>query len=211
MEFTGEFETHLTVSLSDLDTLKRLRRWTDQRGLKCIHIILDRGERVSQPMLTWHGRGTLSAELARASGVSEGLASHGFTVNRIKIEAAPTNQDVPGTCAEALVQPRERYFEHHVKLLLSPHADHSAITEAVDQHGARLSRNALCERTDGWQERFVTQRVRRVGRSEARRRLDALLEVIAHLEHPVLDIEEEFVVYDSNASVDAGWIADEEA
>ena len=36
---------------------------------------------------------------------------------RVKVEADPSNDEVPLTDAEALLRPSGNYFEHHVKLL----------------------------------------------------------------------------------------------
>src|SRR5690349_9573198 len=95
MEFTGDFETHITVGLPEADDLKALQQWSVIHGLKCLHIVLDRGHTVSQPMLTRRGRGGLSRELGMASKLSVSLNAEGFQVTRIKIEAAPWNQDIP--------------------------------------------------------------------------------------------------------------------
>jgi hypothetical protein len=207
-EVSGELETHISVGVRRPEEIEALRSWGGRHGLKCLHIVLDRGASVSQPMLTRRGRGSLAGELALASELSRSLAAEGFTVARVKIEAAPWSQGVPRSEAEARAQPPDRYFEHHVKLLLEADADVSPLARIAEGHGAHLSRNALRVREDGRRERFVTQRCRLVGREEAKRRLDALLTALAPLGYPVLEVEEEFVVYDSNLEVDAGWIAE---
>lgn len=204
--FRGEFETHITVRLDGSRDIEALRRWGGEHGVKCLHIVLDRGVSASQPMLTRWGRGDLAGELQTASVLGRSLDAEGFPVTRVKIEAAPGNPGVPQSEAEARGHPSERYFEHHVKLLLEDGADVSPLVEIAERHGAHLSRNALRVRDDGRHERFVTQRCRPVGRAEARRRLDALLDALAPLGHPILETEEEFVVYDSNLAVDEGWI-----
>lgn len=208
--FTGEFETHITVSLSDDSGMTRLRQWAADHGFKCLHIVLDRGASASQPMLTRHGRGSLPSELATANAARQALIDDGFPVTRIKIEAAPWNDGVPQTAPDAAAHPPERYFEHHVKILLDPGADTEALARIAQQHTAHLSRNTLKQRDDNRAERFVTQRCYSVGRSEARPRLDALLGAIAPLGYPALEVEEEYVVYDSNLALDAGWIDSKE-
>src|SRR5579871_6604612 len=162
MEYTGEFETHLTVCLAAADEIDSLRQWSANHGLKCLHIVLDRGVTISQPMLTRRGQGDLSDELERALSLGQTLNAEGFRVTRIKIEAAVWNQDVPQSRAEAERHPATRYFEHHVKLLLDGYADSLTLAGIADQHSAHLSRNALQVRGDGRFERFVTQRCRSV-------------------------------------------------
>ena len=206
MEFTGEFETHITVGLKDSNQFEALQAWGIARGLKFIHIVLDRGIHVSQLMLTRHGKGGLTDQLKIASDSSKSLNAEGLSVARIKIEAAPWNQDVPQSNAEAVNHPGDRYFEHHIKLLLEPSANIVTLRELAEAHSAHLSRNVLRIRNDDYRERFVTQRCLAVGRVEARQQLQNLLNAIAPLGYLVLEVEEEFVVYDSNLKIDAGWI-----
>ncbi len=206
MEFTGEFETHITVGLKDSNQFEALQAWGIARGLKFIHIVLDRGIHVSQLMLTRHGKGGLTDQLKIASDSSKSLNAEGFSVARIKIEAAPWNQDVPQSNAEAVNHPGDRYFEHHIKLLLEPSANIVTLRERATAHSAHLSRNVLRIRNDDYRERFVTQRCLAVGRVEARQQLQNLLNAIAPLGYLVIEVEEEFVVYDSNLKIDAGWI-----
>jgi len=206
MEFTGEFETHLTVCPDGSERIDTLRQWGLDQGLKCVHIVLDRGETASQPMLTRRGKGTLSSELITSAQLRQALRREGFMVTRVKIEVPPWSQDVPQSRLDAPQHPSDRYFEHHLKLLLDPDADTAPLSALAEQYAARLSRNALKQREDGYQERFITQRCWSVGRVEARLRLDALVSALMPLGYPLLDIEEEFVVYDSNLAVDAGWL-----
>jgi len=204
-----EFETHLTVRPGGAADLPSLLAWAQAHGLKCTHIVLERGASASQPMLTKRGQGSLAEERAAATEIARALAEAGFPVTRIKIEVPPWATAVPLSAAEAQMQPPGRYFEHHLKLLLAPEAITAALTEIILPHGAHLSRNAMKQREDGYQERFVTQRCTGVGRAEAHAALEALLRGLAPLGYPILDIEEEFVVYDSNLALDAGWIQSE--
>jgi hypothetical protein len=202
MEPRGEFETHITVRMGDATAIGPLRQWGEQHGWGCVHILLARGDCASQPMLTQRARGTLASVRAAAETCARALEAAGFAVTRIKIEVAAD---------AAIPSPEEpdRYFEHHVKLLLSPDAELQALAAIAERHGAHLSRNALRSRPDSFQERFVTQRCYSRGRREARSRLETLLAELTPLGHPVLDVEEEYTVYDSNIAVDAGWIRTE--
>lgn len=209
MDFQGDFESHVTVRLAGGEDTRALRDWAAARGLKFTHIVLARGSTASQPMLTRHGRGRLADERARAEALAGEIGATGFVVTRIKIEAAPSAEGVPQSNEEGARAAADQYFEHHVKLLLQPGVDLPALAALAESYAAHLSRNALRSRADGREERFVTQRCRGVGRPTARRHLDALLSALAAGAYEVLEVEEEFVVYDSDLSVDAGWIAAE--
>ncbi len=206
MEFTGEFETHITVCLHHLDDLSRLHQWCVDRGLKYLHILLDRGLTVSQPMLTRRGRGSLTHQLAIATALCQTLNSEGFPAVRIKMEVSSTHSSVPKSTAEAQQQHPNRYFEHHIKVLLDPSTEITSLVELAEQQSAHLSRNILQIRHDHYHERFITQRCIGVGQDTAQQRLQKLLAAIAALGYVAIAVEPEFVVYDSNFDLDKGWI-----
>jgi hypothetical protein len=209
MECTGEFETHITVSFdNNLAEIDRLQQWCIDRDLQFLHILLDRGQTSSQPMLTRRGRGNFNDELNIANHLAQILTTEDFSVVRIKIEAAPWNQGVPQSDVEALAHPAHRYFEHHVKLSIESTADLLPLRELAIGHSAHLSRNALQTRNDSSQERFITQRCMNMGRSKAKKQLQILVDAIESLGYNPIAIASEFVVYDSNLALDRGWIHD---
>ena len=196
--FDGDFEIHLTV-LAD----PRLAGFAAAQGLKYTRIVLDRGATPDQPMLTLRVRGRFAVVAAEAHGWETRLAGDGFTVVRVKVEASPLNVGVPHLDAQAAP---DRYFEHHVKLVV----DNAGIDLARRislRHSAHVSRNARRGDPDGRHERFVTQRCHGCGLPEARRRLDALLADLTAAGLTIVEVEQEYVVLDSNPAVDAGWIA----
>ncbi|MEU3555766.1 hypothetical protein [Streptomyces fragilis] len=198
----SSYEAHLTVRCADGAALDRLRRWSAARGLKLTHVVLARGRTPSQPMLTLRDASSYAAQLFRARAVGAELEADGFAVARVKIESDPLAPEVPrGPCDDG------RHFEHHVKLRLDAAADLTALAARVAPHGAHLSWNARRVTGPGHHERFITQRCRGVDARGARQALDALLGVLSGEE--VLDVEREFVLYDSDASVDAGWLDEE--
>ncbi|MBB5774994.1 hypothetical protein [Nonomuraea jabiensis] len=201
LEFAGAFDIHVTVAAST--ALERLAPWAARNGGKLTHIVLARGEVPSQPMLTFTGRGTLTGQRAAAAISVNRLRDEGFDVVRVKIEAAPWNDDVPAT-TEAAAALGACYFEHHAKVTVRD--DPAALATIAGRHSAHVSQNARRLRGDGSHERFVTQRCRNVGLPEASRRFDALLEELRSVGFAVLEAEQEFVVHDDNPGIDNGWI-----
>ncbi|MFE6283617.1 hypothetical protein [Streptomyces sp. NPDC057877] len=193
------YETHVTVRCAHADEAERLRRWAASAGLKLTHIVLARGRMPDQPMLTLSGSASYAAGSARAREVTARLRADGFLPVRVKIESTPWAPEVPREpCDDG------RYFEHHVKLLLPADADLDALAALVVPHGAHVSWNARRVRGDGWHERFVTQRCRGVDAKGAGRRLERLLADLS--ERRLLGFEREFVLHDSDVSVDDGWL-----
>jgi hypothetical protein len=204
-DYAGDFEVHVTVRPPDLAALERFRAWCQQHDCKCIRIVLARGDHVEQPMATWRrGVTTLPAVLAHARDRIGELERASIPVVRLKIEAAPDNDGVPQN--DTAEQDAANYFEHHVKLLRDPAASREALLQACMEFGARLSRNAWHENPQGLQERFVTVRHYCIGRVAAEERLQRLLAALTELGEKVIEVESEYVVFDSNVQLDAGWL-----
>ncbi|RMI45988.1 hypothetical protein EBO15_08565 [Actinomadura harenae] len=201
---TGDFEIHLTVAEPDA---QRAREAAAARGLKLTLIELARGRTPVQPMLSLRRSGARDEVLAAAGRAAADLRGDGLRVVRVKVEAAPWNDGVPRTDAEG--DALGSYFEHHVKLLLTPDADLAALADAATAHGAHVSRNARRVRPDGRPERFVTQRCHRVGAPAAAARLDALVTDLRAAGHTIVEVEREYVVHDDTPSLDDGWITEE--
>ncbi|KUL68670.1 MULTISPECIES: hypothetical protein [unclassified Streptomyces] len=192
------YETHVTVRCADAAEAGRLRRWSAAAGLKLTCIELARGRVPSQPMLTLTGAPSRAAAAAGAEEMAARLRAGGFSPVRVKIESAPWAPEVPvGPCGGG------QYFEHHVRLRLPADTDLGALAARVVPHGAHLSWNA--RRVVGaLHERFATQRCHGADAAGAGRALEALLSELAGFD--VVDVEREFVLYDSDLSVDDGWI-----
>jgi uncharacterized protein (TIGR02996 family) len=206
-DYRGQFEVHLTARADGPAAVERFAGWCRDRGFKCVRIVLSRGDCVEQPMATWRLAGTaLPVVLAEAERYAADAAACGFTVTRVKIEAGPHNGEVPATDADAADHPPGCYFESHVKLRLPAAAPLDALLAVCGRHAAHLSRNAFRDGGE-WQERFVTQRAYQSGWQMAEGRLEHLLaDLEDHLGETVVDRESEFCVYDSNLSLDAGWL-----
>ncbi|TCB90757.1 hypothetical protein E0H26_26570 [Micromonospora zingiberis] len=202
--FRGDFDIHLTVAATGAGH-RHLAEVGTRLAMKFTEIALARGAQPTQPMFTLTGHGDLAGQRVRAAERAEALRAEGLRVLRTKIEAAPWNADLPADDEAARREPAGRYFEHHVKLLLDAE-DLVGLAEAVEPYGAHLSRNARRHRPDGRHERFVTQRCHRVGQPTARTWLARLRAVLDGRGHPVLGVEEEYVVHDDNVGLDDGWL-----
>lgn len=232
----GEFEAHVTVRCDGGDAQAgRLERWAVARGWKFTHIVLARGRVPSQPMLTLGGCGPYEEQVRICDAAADGLRAAGFAPVRMKIEVPPWDPVVPRSDEEARAWGArggagatggtpQRYFEHHVKVLLDagpgtaspgqrgPDARRlAALTAAAVAHDAHLSWNARRTAGPGGREqRFVTQRCHGVGLPTARARLAALRRAVADLGVDIAEVEQEFVVHDSDIAVDEGWITVDE-
>jgi hypothetical protein len=206
-DYRGAFEVHLTVSAPEAGARERFRQWCAGRESKYVWIVLARGAHADQPMATWRrGRTALPAVLADANRRAAELDALGLDVTRVKIEAAPFNEELPTRDADTLDHPRENYFEHHVKLLRAASAPREGLLRMCDTFGAHLSRNAFRDSAGGREERFVTLRSYGVGSRCSVQQFRQLLAALRESGEHVLDAESEYCVYDSAVELDAGWL-----
>jgi len=203
--YRGAFQTHVTLDV-DQSRFPDVAAFASSHALKFTHIVLPRGQYLSQPMLTRRGTGTMTSELEIVAEMVDQLVSGGFSVCRVKLEASPQNEDIPQHEHEI---ERNRYFESHIKILIPAEADLAAVIGVAQRHHAHASRNAFRIRPDGLEERFVTQRYVYGGYLHCQRALGALTDGLRPLGHPIIKCETEYVVYDSNRVLDDGWIAEE--
>ncbi len=207
-EYPGHFEVHLTARAGGADAAERFAGWCRGRGLKCVRIVLARGEAADQPMATWRRSSTtLSAVVAEAHRLAGEAAASGHGVVRVKVEADPHNVDVPSEDAEAAGHDERNYFECHVKIRRAPDAPREALLGVCERNGAHLSRNAFRD-GGGVEERFVTQRGYACGLLTAAARLGALMADLDGVGEEVVEHETEYCVYDTNLRLDDGWLPD---
>ncbi|PQO43220.1 hypothetical protein [Blastopirellula marina] len=198
-------ETHLTLAPASEESLPRAAQWAAAQGLKWTHILLAEGRHPSQPMVTFWRSGTLGEQLDQAAAIAASLRELDLLAVRVKVECASADA---ARYFENSLQLAEHpgYFEHHVKLQLAADAELPALAELARTHDARLSANARRQLAAGAVERFVTQRAYDAGRAEAAERLAQLIDSLQAAAYPILEVEEEYVLYDSDLQLDAGWL-----
>lgn len=202
----GAYEAHVTVRAAPGEAV-RFREACDALDVKCVLIELPEGAQAAQPMTASVHRGVLREVQDEVHALARSLVGQGFEVVRTKIEALPRNADWPERDEDAAARPAG-YFEYHVKLAL-PAGNEDALArvrEACEPLGARLSRNASARRREGEEDRFVTMRVPNLGRERAEARFAALLSALSPLPFRVRARIREYTVYDSDVSVDRGWL-----
>lgn len=204
LQFAGLFETHITITLGEKST-EEFVDTCNLLGVKPVFIQLPSGKVPSQPMTAVDTKGTLDSVKAEAYGVVKSLEAAGFPCIRVKIEAAPFNEDLPKTSAESEALPSTMYFEYHVKTLLDAGMQTEALAVAK-AHNAHLSLNAFKTRPDGLLEKFFTKRMYGIGLAEAKVQAQELSNAIngtgtlKELKNVL-----EYCVFDTDSSIDEDW------
>eukprot|EP01130_Rhizamoeba_saxonica_P003797 TRINITY_DN1574_c0_g1_i4.p1 TRINITY_DN1574_c0_g1~~TRINITY_DN1574_c0_g1_i4.p1 ORF type:complete len:242 (+),score=47.92 TRINITY_DN1574_c0_g1_i4:482-1207(+) len=213
-DYKGMFEIHVTVQLDEqCNQYQKKQRIEDfqevciNNNLKCIMIELSNGEYPSQLMTSSYHHGIMGNVHIIAFEIAQLLAQHNFRITRTKIEAMFSNKDVPIDDEDSLKRSPENYFEFHYKTKLPIDSDLSDLVELCDHHDGHLSRNALkVDEIEGYQTRFVTQRMYYTGKETARARFEKCKKGIESAGFEVLSNMREYSVYDSNVNLDLGWI-----
>lgn len=194
---TKQFETHLTLAASHSECIASARVWANESGLKWTEIELSQGNHPLQPMITFWGSESLKAQHAQANQIEQRLKSLGVRVVRVKTEI--------GVSSSLFAEPGQ-YFESHVKLHLESPRDWSALRHVTgSSNKAHISRNARRVRDDGSEERFLTLRSYDCDGTAAATNEHRLLDSVRENGLTVLEVESEFVLFDSNLSLDDGW------
>lgn len=200
-----KLETHITLDVSCPTSIQQAGRWAAEQGLKWTHIVLPEGEHPSQPMLTFWQSGTLEGQLERARLITEAMRMLEVAVVRVKVECESEDAGRFFDDSQQLAE-HPGYFEHHVKLRLANATKLDALEQLVRRYEARLSANARRQLADGFVERFVTQRAYASDQVEAAGRFASLRDAMEAVGYPILEVENEYVLYDSNLRLDAGWL-----
>ncbi|MBU6954995.1 hypothetical protein [Hahella sp. HN01] len=201
--FPGKYEIHITVVTRDQVALQRFVDFCAVKEAKAIVIQLSSGEHCTQPMLCKRLSGAPEKVWEQIQELCDGMASEGFSVERLKIEAAISNANIPQHDEAATQFPEYCYFEHHLKLRLPADYDLTVLRAKVRAYRGRLSSNAFW-RDEEHREQFVTQRIRG-GLGKAGEVLEALRTFLADNGVEIVKDIREFNIYDSNIGLDAGW------
>jgi hypothetical protein len=209
--YAGLFEAHITVANLSPSESKRFTETCNQLNIKAIQIELSRGDVPIQPMTCSTHKGNFTTVLKEVTELARHLKQAGFEVTRQKMEAAPFNQGIPMTAADAQNHPVDNYFEHHLKILFETESNLAEIQRVCMAHGAHLSRNAFENRANHSKTYFITLRCYSMGLEEATIRFNALKHAITHLKINILKNITEYCVYDDRLNLDANWLTEENA
>jgi hypothetical protein len=204
LQRTDAFEVHVTIHPLDHRERALFIDICRQHGWKAVVIELGTNVPV-QPMTCSRIAGGLDDAHAHALHVQQVLAREGFTITRVKIEAAPWNHITPVENPTPEQQHPHAYFEYHAKLLLAIADERSTLTEVCAQFHAHLSRNIFKQRADGMCERFVTKRSSKHGLRSFEQSTQQIAAALQAAGYPILSSVIEYCVYDSNTTLDSGW------
>lgn len=207
----GLFETHITVDTTDV---KSFKAFCATQNLKTIFIELSNGKFAAQPMTATDMWGTFEEVKKAAYNTVRLFKENGFECMRVKIELAPIykgyiHPDVPKTQEDLYLLNGDKYWEYHVKVLISNNQDYW-INEVAEENDAHLSKNAFKIREDGLKEKFLTIRMYSSTMNEAQDLVSKLKGHLLFRNIEILSDVLEYCVYDTNPHIDEDWFEENE-
>lgn len=203
------FEAHLTVSPASaggrVAWAGRFGEACGGLGLKPLLIEAPGAAAPLQPMASAFLHGSLLAAKERLAALAEALGQRGFPPTRLKLEAVGRQNPYLPERASDLEWGPARYFEFHVKARLADAAEVARLGALCVRQGAHLSRNPRRSTPGGATERFVTLRLRELGKREAAARHATLCRALTEAGFRISPGAIEFAVLDTRVELDAGW------
>lgn len=216
-KYKGVFEAHITIENLDKKQTDSFIDLSKKLNFKPIQIGLDKGDHQIQSMTCSKHKGeflevyqqvlNLAAELEDNNFIKIfGFKTSHFKPNRIKIEAAPFNEDIPQTNKEAQLHPTTNYFEHHILLLLHEQRSLTSLYKVCKQYNAHLSVNAFSKAPDNYYHKFVTVRNYFMGKDESECLFNQLKQALLDINIKIKNSVTEYCIFDSNVALDNNWL-----
>lgn len=188
------FEIHITVELPNSADVNTFTQICSEVGGKSLLIELAKGENPQQLMMS---KCVFKENLEKVLEICKDdcaiFALKGFFPNRVKIEVDFNFADLFPE------KSRRKYFEWHGKIELE---FYEKLLEICRKHTAHISKNSL-KGESGF--RFITLR-ENGEKSIFENRVFSLIEDLQKYGWEIVKQESEFCVFDSNISLDKGWL-----
>lgn len=190
-------ELHLTSSPLPDQAIPAFEEFCTSIQAKPIVIVLPQGQQQQQPMISKVVTCATKVELRKElEDLKQVFKEQGYAITRVKLEVPPWER---AAAVEWVEQGEQQYFEWHGKILVEQE-EHVGVV--VQNYGARLSKNVLKKDP---QAKFIT--LREYGSEEAiQRNIAAVKAQLAALGVVLLKEELEYCIFDSNTTLDKGWI-----
>lgn len=217
--FKGTFEIHIFVEPLDApqEILDKFREVCNANKMKALFLVLDFKHvgPVGVPQSSRYVTGTMEDARRVCREDVEVLTKGGFKVIREKIEAvAGITQGVPETKDDDVAVSPDHYFEYHIQVQHKGQAT-LAFTKEEDERLREISR-VLEQKLDlcvpvSWNsmkesQRFLNTRTYGLGKAESYPLVESVVKALEEEGLQTIKVIREFIVSDSNKSLDNGWL-----
>lgn len=189
------FEFHHTVVITNPEEIAKFKVVSQELGIKPILVETTSG--VTDLMTSARMLGTITDANKYLKELSGLLSNAGFSVIREKIETVPWYSDKD--CVED-----STYYECHYQIPVDKDTDYEKLASVCKDNNAHLSQN-LFKKLENGGVQMVTIR-NYSSRSEFQKSSTKLLHELSQFSNKI-NMEQEFVVLDTNLSHDNLWIS----
>lgn len=218
-DIRGIFEIHITVG-TEGDSLHRLWKYCSVRPtIKIVLAVADEGRVKNQYMISKYKSGTTAQMISTARLMASQLKSAGLTILRVKVEAMADNDGVPRSDADmdrylSVTDKMENpnpYFEFHTKIVVGKDHVYRDLQQTLSEFQSTCGHRRVFANVSinlcGSKVPLMTLRIYDMGRDRAYAIKDRLFEFVKSRGFRMDGkTQYEFSVYDSNESIDEGWL-----
>lgn len=197
------FELHLTVS--DVDDKENFRSVCASAGVKPIFLELETATKEIPDVMTSSKHiGNNQSVMEEMERIALILKGNDYTITRKKVETVPWHSMAPQ--ASGTTMPKDCYFETHIGLAIT-HDELGKLRDLTGANGVHLSRNAFKKLDAATHVRMCTLRSYTQNREEFNQQRDLFIDLLKANDFNILDIINEFAIYDTNTRHDSAWLA----
>jgi len=210
-EFPVPFEIHITVDMGQCtaDNVELFKSTCMGLRVKPIVLDLQTGSMLKDVMtssvIVTDNKGAYE-EMKR---ISNGLTAAGFSVVREKIETVPWHPAAPSEETAIKAMPKDCYFECHFNIHVETDAHKEEVHRIAEMFDAHLSRNAFKITQSGYNQ-MMTHRVYDGTREDFAREVKMIAQEIEDSDLTLEKVIQEFSIYDTKVSHDAGWLLEKQ-
>jgi hypothetical protein len=203
MKNNNIYESHITIdNITNIDFFKFV---CGKLKLKPILIELPT-YKVSYQLMTskYHNNNNLEKLKIELLDTVNKLREYDFIPIRLKIEASLNNYTVP--ILKEDIKNIDDYFEFHFKVLINNPLELDKLKISCKENQLYISSNAFKSLDNNKHERFITLRVFNTIKSKALEKYNDTFKILKREDFKILNVEKEYVVYDTNINLDNRWI-----
>jgi hypothetical protein len=189
----GTFTVHMTVDNNNIEHLCKRNQFKSS----FIHL-----ENCKQLMTTSYHVGTYPNIIQQMKTLSTDL-----NIIRLKIKIAGSNNGVPENDIGKVLfwDKKTNYFEFHYTILVKSRREFRKLKSLCESQTIYLSHNEFKKTSIDEMHYILTMRLFNVGRINAFKQNDYIIQHLTNNQFLPLKMESHFVVYDSNIDLDNGW------
>lgn len=192
-----EYEIHITVADFKKEKKQQFIDFCLSEKVKPVIIILDQGNYIVQPMMTWDiYKENFEDAMTAMNGLVKKFKMNGFDVLRKKVEVSPKETTY---FENPLMEKGKPYYEWHGKIEVD---DLEKVKILMNDKGGHISKNSLSK---NGKSRFITMRDYTSAESYYKR-VDMIIETLQKNNIELLEEEYELCIYDTREELDNGWV-----